>query len=197
MIVNIKQKVILSQFEKALIRLALEDDKMISFPTDTVYGLGVNGFSTKAVERLYRLKGRDECKPLILMADSLDKMLPYILEPNDSAMNMLRKSWPGAVTFILPFNTSSPLIFSKNQSPTLGLRIPNHALLLDLLSNLAFPLVTTSANKAGMSPIQYPERIEATFPEDDLPVILDEGLLNNNPSRIIQYIEGDLKVLRP
>ena len=197
MIVDINQKDSLSQFEKSLFRSTLEDDKIISFPTDTVYGLGVNGFSAKAVERLYRLKGRDETKPLILMVDSIDKMLPYIKKPNDKTMNLIKQSWPGAVTFILPFDNSSSLFFSRNQSNTLGLRIPNHTLLLDLLSYFAFPLVTTSANKAGMSPIQYPEMIEATFSDDDLPIILDGGLLNNNPSRIIQCVDDDLKVLRP
>jgi L-threonylcarbamoyladenylate synthase len=198
MIIDTTEKFILTIFEKLLIQKSLEQDHVVAFPTDTVYGLGANGYSKTAIQKLYAAKGRDENKPLILLTDSIEKIKPYTTDLENPLLIYMKENWPGPVTIILPFNPASSLVFSKITCTTLGIRIPNHPLLLDLLTSLPFPVVTTSANKTGQEPLTTAIDIDNAFnnPGITLSIIIDGGILSGKPSKIVHYQSGNLRILR-
>jgi L-threonylcarbamoyladenylate synthase len=124
----------------------IEAGGVIAFPTDTVYGIGVSPFDKKALEKIYLVKGRSHLKAIpILIADveDLDLITPQLSPAGDRLIN---KFWPGALTLILPLLPDLPKNLSP--TPTVGLRIPDHAVVRDLLRQTG-PLATTSANLSG------------------------------------------------
>lgn len=198
MIIDATKKPVLSTFEKTLVRRSLEQDQVVAFPTDTVYGLGVSGFSKLAMDRLYQMKGREESKPLILFLDSIEKVKLWVKPFDNVIQQYMEDCWPGEVTIVFPSNLPFPLFFSKNHSETIAIRIPNCPLLLDLISSLPFPLVTTSANKTSQKPLSSALEIEHTFnnPGISVPFIVDGGLLSGKPSKIVKFDSGNLITLR-
>ena len=198
MIIRATNKDTLSVFEKKIIIQSLENEQAVAFPTDTVYGLGVNGFSQNAIQRLYQLKGRDHDKPLILFSDSIQKIKPFVIDLDDQVQVFLKENWPGPTTIVLPFNQSSSLLFSLLPSLTLAIRIPCYPLMLDLLSSLPFPLVTTSANKTGLNALVNASEIELAFDsnKDGLSIVIDGGTIISKPSKIVTYKLGVFSTLR-
>lgn len=119
---------------------------MVVFPTDTVYGLGVSVFNRSAIDRIYETKDRDQTKAIpILLADI--NQLPLVAgEMGSAAQKIGLRFWPGALTMVIPKNSTLPSNLSL--LPTIGVRIPNHAFARQLI-RLAGPLATTSANLSG------------------------------------------------
>lgn len=129
-----------------LIKEALLEDKVIAFPTDTVYGLGVDIYDEKAVEKVFAIKGRPPAKGLIAMIGSLDQ-LEQVAKPSCTALTLIKRFWPGALTLVMEANTGLPeLVKVKN---SIGVRLPNHLLAQKLIQTAGFPLATTSANISG------------------------------------------------
>jgi L-threonylcarbamoyladenylate synthase len=113
---------------------------VIAFPTDTVYGLGAAADDEVARKRIYRIKGRPVGLPLILMV-AAESQLEGWVHVDARAEALIRRWWPGPLT----------LIFHATGGGTLGVRIPNHNVALELL-RAAGPLMTTSANLHGKEP---------------------------------------------
>jgi len=113
---------------------------VIAFPTDTVYGLGASADDELAQKRIYQIKGRPVCMPLILMV-AAESQLDALVHVDSRAEAYIRKWWPGPLTLIL----------HAFGGGTLGVRIPKHKVALDLLRH-AGPLMTTSANLHGGEP---------------------------------------------
>ena len=114
---------------------------VIAFPTDTVYGLGAAADDELARRRIYRIKGRPAGLPLILMV-AAESQLEGWVHLDSSAEAMVRRWWPGPLTVVL----------HARGGGTLGVRIPNHKVALDLL-RAAGPMMTTSANLHGEDPL--------------------------------------------
>ncbi len=163
MILSAQHKMRLSIFEKKILQLLLEEDKIIAFPTDTVYGLGVNAKSSKAVQKLYEVKKRNQNKALILMLDNLDKVRTYIADEKLADTPILKKYWPGPLSCIFEAKPGISVFHSSLAIKTVGIRIPDHALLLDLLAFLPFPIASTSANISEEKPLTNALTIEQTF----------------------------------
>jgi L-threonylcarbamoyladenylate synthase len=113
---------------------------VISFPTDTVFGLACDATNSAAVEKIYDIKGRDKNKPLVLMIRKI---------PDDS-QPLIEAFWPGALTLI--FERPARMFDYISEGPTLGVRIPDDPFLLELLCLVARPLAVTSANLSGEPP---------------------------------------------
>jgi len=125
----------------------LKNGAVIAFPTDTVWGIGCLPFNKIACQKIYSIKQRDGGKPLILLGEKIDDFLPYIQEIPPLAKELAEKYWPGALTIIIKKSTLLNDYVSSGMD-TVGLRIPNHPVLLELLKTTG-PLATTSANLSG------------------------------------------------
>ncbi len=127
--------------------LKLKNGAVIAFPTDTVWGIGCLPENKIACQKIYSIKQRDGKKPLILLGENIDDFSPYIQDFPPIAKDLAKKYWAGALTIIIK---KSPLVadYVSSGLDTVGLRIPNHPVLLELLKNTG-PLATTSANLSG------------------------------------------------
>ena len=172
---------------------ALRRGAIAALPTDTLYGLAADGNSSEGVERIYRLKGREENKPLILFLDRAERLREIGVTPTPEIAGLLRRHWPGALTVVFPLAGKPLAAFSH---PTLGIRVPAHDELLLLLSRCPNFLLTTSANRSGMPPLQDPDAIAAEL-GGDLDFLLDGGVLApSEPSTVISGDGYPPKILR-
>ena len=126
---------------------AIRDGHVVGFPTDTVYGLGVDPLNSAAVDSLFEIKGRPEHKPLGVLVASIDQAV-LLGEIEGDAHRLATQHWPGALTLIV-----TPLVIladwvGDTQRRTVGLRVPDHPLATRLLEETG-PLAVTSANVSG------------------------------------------------
>jgi L-threonylcarbamoyladenylate synthase len=159
--------------------------QILLFPTETVYGLGVDSAQPKAIERLYEIKGRPKEKPfqwLIADSDTVRKNSPIW---TTSAEKLAKSFWPGPLTLVLP-----------SREDTVGWRIPNHDWLLGLLKKLGRPLISTSANLAGEPPaLSCEEGIEKLG--ERIQMAIDGGKVAlGKPSTVVRLISDKVEILR-
>ncbi len=183
---------------------ALAEGKLIALPTETVYGLAASALCESAVERLFTVKGRQRRQPLTLAIKSADDALDYVPDISRLAERLARRCWPGPVMLVLddrhPDSVVKQLPFSVQEaiSPegTLGLRVPAHALVLDILRLSAGPLALTSANRSGQADSVTAQEVADSL-GDDVDLILDDGRSKYaQPSSVVRVNAGGLKVLR-
>ena len=129
---------------------ALNQGKIIAYPTEAVYGLGCDPLNESAVMALLALKQRAVDKGLILIASDLSQLEPY-LQLNDEILARIGDSWPGAVTWVIPCKDDVPHWLTGNRN-TLAVRVSAHPIVKQLCDAYGKPLVSTSANLSGQQP---------------------------------------------
>lgn len=122
--------------------------KLVAIPTETVYGLAANALNEKAVAGIFEAKNRPHFDPLIVHISSIDQLSQYAKNIPAKAMYLAEKFWPGPLTLVLNKSDLIPDLVSSGLN-TVGIRMPNHHLTLELLKKLAFPLAAPSANPFG------------------------------------------------
>ena len=174
----------------------LKKEKVIVFPTDTVYGLLCDISSKKAVNLLFKIKKRNKKKPLPIFVGniSLAKKIAHI---NKKQERFLKKVWPGQVTVILKSKKKYFEGVSKNNR--IGLRIPKYKLLNNLLKKIKIPLSGTSANISKKPSSTNIEKIINQFKSEknqpDL-IVGANKLKKSEPSTIVDLTKSDIKILR-
>lgn len=136
---------------------------LVSFPTDTVPALAAPPDQASVI---YTAKRRSPEKPLILMGASFTDLLPYIAGETEVRrlwQTITDQYWPGQLTLVLPASDRVSSTLNPTNTGTLGIRVPNHPIALDLLSRTG-PLATTSANLSGKPPLTNIADIARTFP---------------------------------
>ena len=125
----------------------LKSGGIIAIPTDTVYGIGADPFNPVAVQKLYTIKGRPEDKPIPLVLGSVADVTQVTQNLPDFFYHLTKKYWPGGLTIIVQAKNLLPQLTANGS--TVGLRIPNQQLLLNILQEFGGPLAITSANLSG------------------------------------------------
>jgi L-threonylcarbamoyladenylate synthase len=171
----------------------IKDGGLIEYPTDTVYGLGVNALNSEAVIRVFNVKQRPLNKPLPLAVSGLG-MASKLAIINDKARKLVKVFWPGALTIILKKKLVVPSIVVSGGT-SVGLRMPNHAVPLMITKMCGFPLIATSANKHGKPNILGVQgAIRQIGNEVDL--VLDCGKTRGQPSTIIDLTKMPPQIVR-
>lgn len=139
----------------------LKNGEVISFVTDTVWGVGCLPASEKGADNIYELKNRDRSKPLILMSNKIEHLLPYVKNVSDKAKKLMEKYFPGALTLIFEKSDLTPATITSNQN-TVGIRVPNNPVFKRLCEVVdGHVLATTSANLSGQEAASsYDEAVE-------------------------------------
>lgn len=132
------------------IKEILDNDGVIIFPTDTVYGIACNCFSEKAIKKVFDIKKRPENKPINVLSNNLDKIKLVSKNISEKEEFLINKYMPGALTIILDKNEKVSDILTAGLD-TIGVRIPKNNIPLRILENVSYPLATTSANISGDS----------------------------------------------
>lgn len=182
----------MKEIEKAI--EILKNEGIISIPTETVYGLAGSIESPKAINQIFQLKERPFFDPLIVHVASIDQAKSITGKWDQASEILAEKFWPGSLTLILPKGGHiSPIITSGLD--TVGVRIPNHPLTLQLLKELKTPLAAPSANKFKKTSPTNSSHVTQSFP--DL-FVLDGGECQIGiESTIVQVSENQTSILRP
>jgi len=171
----------------------LKDNQLVAIPTETVYGLAANAFDEVAVSKIFEMKGRPLFNPLIVHIHDIAQLQELATDIPDKAMQLAKEFWPGALTLILPKRDTVPAIITGGK-PTVGVRMPNHKLTLELLKGLPFPLAAPSANpftKVSPTSAQH----VAHYFGDRIPAILDGGPCEVGLESTIVGFEGENSIV--
>ncbi len=159
----------------------LESGELVSFPTETVYGLGANCFNEAAVAKIFIAKGRPQDNPLIIHVSSM-KMLQDIVGPVGSEFlgiysGLIQKYWPGPLTLLFPKGNSIPSIVNAN-GRTMAVRMPNNPTALALIKACGFPLAAPSANTSGRPSPTLAAHVQADL-DGKIQLVIDGGPCNS------------------
>jgi L-threonylcarbamoyladenylate synthase len=146
---------------------------IIAFPTETFYGLGVDPLNPEAVNRLFRIKGREPGKAINLVVDDIGRARGMLKSIPPDASNLIRKFWPGPLT-ILFFRAAQVPTELTGRTDKIGIRVPSHPLLLQFLRAMGQPVTATSANRSGQPPAHTAESVEEAFGRE-IDLVLDGG----------------------
>ncbi len=174
----------------------LRNGETVAIPTETVYGLAANALDPIAVSRIFEAKMRPLFDPLIVHLPSADHMDLYAEEISVKARILAEQFWPGPITIVVKRNQKIPdLVTSGLES--VGLRVPNHALALELLHSLPFPLAAPSANPFGYISPTCARHVYDQL-KGRIPLILDGGSCQVGvESTIVNCTGDDVEILRP
>lgn len=156
----------------ALAAQHIREGRLVAFPTETVYGLGADALNPMAVARIFELKERPTFDPLIVhIADLQD--IARLTTGNDPRVALLAEHfWPGPLTIVLPKSDLVPDLVTSGLG-TVGIRMPNHPIALELIRSSGCPLAAPSANKFGQLSPTRARHVEKQLPDVDF--LLDGG----------------------
>ena len=126
---------------------ALNNDKIVVFPTETVYGIGGNALKVEVINKLFQAKKRNYGKPISLLVDSIDK-IKNIAYVDKNEEKIIKAFMPGELTLVLKKKACINDLVTAGKN-TVGIRIPNHNIALTILNKVDYPLATSSANISG------------------------------------------------
>lgn len=169
----------------------LRAGNVLLLPTDTIYGLHALATDAAAVDRIGAMKGRDDTKPFIVLASSIDQLAGLGIEAPADLLRRLEEVWPAPLTAILPLREPIP---ASRGAATLAVRIPALEWLRDLVSRTG-PLVSTSANRSGEPPVESPQSLARDL-QDALDAIVDGGPRIGEPSAILDLTATEPRFIR-
>ena len=183
--------IISRDIDKAIALLQNED--VVAIPTETVYGLAGNIYSSKAINKIFKLKQRPLFNPLIVHTYSIDQLDQFVSNFPIKAKMLAEAFWPGSLTLVLPKKEIVPDLVTSGKK-TVGVRIPDHPTCLRLLQQLDFPLAAPSANPfTRISPTEA--RHVAQYFGKELELVLDGGRCQNGLESTIIGFEKNEPVL--
>ena len=175
----------------------LENDGVIIFPTDTIYAIGCSVNSTKALDRIARIKGvKKEKANFSFIFHDLSMLSEFTRPINNDVFKMMKRNLPGAFTFIVEANNNVPKLF-KNNKKTIGIRIPDQPIITNIVRELGSPIITTSIiDEDEISGFMTdPEEINDAY-RDKVDIIIDGGFGNKEESTIVDCTDNEIVILR-
>jgi len=164
---------------------------VIIFPTDTVYGIGTKIFDVDGIKRIYEIKKRPESKPLACLCSNLSQIEDIAYVSND-AKKLINKFLPGPLTLILKAKEE---VTNKIGYKTIGVRIPNNKIALDILNENG-PMLTTSVNESGNVPLNEYDLIKKEY-GNLVDKVYDTNTNSSNiSSTVVSLLDDGIKVLR-
>lgn len=168
----------------------LKEGGLVIYPTDTVYGLGCDITNTKALERIAKIKGvKLEKANFSFICHDLSNLSDYVKQIDTTTFKILKRALPGPYTFILPGNNNLPKEFKKKT--TVGIRVPDNSIVLEIVRQLGNPIVSTSIRDED-DVIEYTTDPELIFEkwQNLVDMVIDGGYGDNIGSSIID-LSGD------
>ncbi len=174
---------------------ALNEGKIVAFPTETYYGLGVRYDNEEALKRLYEIKKRprDKAIPLIIGDPSMVEMVAEVVSPLEH--DIMQRYWPGPLTLILKARDGLSEYITSGTGKV-ALRVPGESFALELARRAGFPITATSANPSGSPPADTAEMILKYF-ATEVDVLVDGGRTHGyEPSTIVEVVGEQIKLIR-
>lgn len=184
----------INEDELKIVTQALNEGKLIVFPTETVYGIAGNALNVEVIDKLFQAKKRDYSKPFSLMLSDINKIknIAYVSENEEK---VIKKFMPGPITLILKKKDCISDLATASRD-TVGVRIPDHFIALSILKSIDYPLATSSANISGRS-----NNSDITDIINDLENYVDifiKGNISSNllASTVAQIKDNEVNILR-
>lgn len=174
----------------------LKEGGLVIYPTDTVYGLGCDITNSKALEKIAKIKGIKLDKAnFSFVCHDISDISGYIKQIDTATFKILKKCLPGPYTFILPGNNELPKEFKKKK--TVGIRVPDNVIALEIVKKLGNPIVSTSIYDED-EVLEYTTDPELIFEkwQNKVDLIIDGGYGDNQASTIIDLSGSEPEVLR-
>jgi L-threonylcarbamoyladenylate synthase len=174
---------------------AILNGSVISVPTETFYALSADPFNLRAVEQVFLIKGRQDWKPLLLLADSIDQVETVAHDIPDAFYKIAERFWPGPLTLILPAANTVPRKITGGTG-TVAVRIPDQAVTRLLIRAIDMPLVGTSANLSGRPSCSTPEQVLQQL-GGKIELVLDYGdTRGTTPTTILDVTREPARLVR-
>jgi tRNA threonylcarbamoyl adenosine modification protein (Sua5/YciO/YrdC/YwlC family) len=176
---------------------ALEAGNIVIYPTDTIYAMGCDIKATRAIEKIAYFKGMNPLNPdMSLIFHDMSQLSEYTVIRDNSVFKLLKRNLPGPFTFIVQANNQIPKLF-KNKKKTVGIRIPDNSIVLELIRELGRPLMTSSIHDQDQV-VEYitdPELIYEKY-RDFAEIVIDGGYGKNEASTIVDCTSEEIRVVR-
>ena len=177
-----------------LLKQSLENGNIIAVPTDTVYGLIADAYNEKAVNKIFKTKLRPKKLPLIIFVSSIEeaKKIGHFSKYDE----LLAKAfWPGDLTLIVK-RKSNKIFYGHKSSTTVGIRIPNHKALLNLLIETKKPLASTSANSHKEKAPKNIKELDIISNKEITYALVSNHKIAGSESTIVSLINDKINILR-
>jgi L-threonylcarbamoyladenylate synthase len=169
---------------------------VVAMPTDTLYGLAADPFSSDAVTRVFAIKGRPAERAMPLVAASVDQVVSQLGPLSELGRRLASTYWPGPLTLLVPRPPSIPADVTGGR-PEIGVRVPAHTVTRGLCLASGRLLTATSANLSGESPSNDPDDIERSL-RAGVDLLLDAGRTPGGPPSTIVDVTGrEVRLVRP
>ena len=175
----------------------LESGGIIIYPTDTIYAMGCDIKANKSIEKIARFKGLNPLNPdLSIIFHDMSQLSEYTVIRDNAVFKLLKRNLPGPFTFIVKANNQIPKLF-KNRKKTVGIRIPDNTIVLEIVRELGRPIITTSIHDQDevVEYITDPELIYEKY-RDFAEIVIDGGYGKNEASTIVDCTSDEIEILR-
>ncbi len=166
---------------------AIQKGEVVAYPTDTVYGIGCDLFNKNAIEKVYRIKGKQRNKPLSFICSDLRDISQYAFV-QDYAYKIMKRLLPGPYTFVLRATKLVPKIALTKQK-TVGIRVPDNNICLEIVKSLGHPIINTSITRDEDQLFDNPESISDIYGHQ-LAYVVDGGGIASRHSTVVD-LSGD------
>ncbi len=186
---------VLSQRELETVAEALWADRLVAFPTETVYGLAANAASPDAVRHLFAAKGRPEEKPLPVMVADASDLVRYARHVPAAAWALAQRLWPGPLTIVLA-RTNAICDEAAAGGETVALRLPSHDLTRSIIRAAGVPVAVSSANRSGEPSTTSADEVLASLGPALSVLVKTDVEASGLPSTVIDLTASPPSVLR-
>ena len=171
----------------------LQNGGVIAYPTDTFYGIGCDIMNKKAIQKIYQIKQRDPGKPFSFICSDL-KHISDFAKVSNYAYKTMRRLLPGPYTFILEGSRLVPKMMLTRRK-TAGIRVPDHAICIELVKKLGNPILSTSATTPEGEIFHDPSLLHDHF-GNRLDLVIAGGVVPGKPSSVISLIQDVPEIIR-
>lgn len=173
----------------------LKTGGIVIFPTDTAFGIGCRIDNAEVVNRLFNIRKRPDHKASPVLVSSIEMVAQWVDEVPQHAHKLMQKHWPGGLTIVLKSSTDKVPSLVKGGTDTLGVRMPNHKEMLEIVAEVGVPILASSANFAGAkTPFSYEEIDPKLVKLADF--VLSGECSVKEPSTVIDATVTPVKMLR-
>lgn len=169
---------------------------IVSFPTETFYGLGANAFNEEAVKNIFKVKGRAFKKPLLVLIPSKEQAFELTQHISETANKLMDCFWPGPLTLVFKASHKLPLVLTGNTGKV-GIRVPGSSFVRQLCKACGFPITGSSANISNHSEATSAGEVSEAL-GDKIDLILDGGETDGGEASTVLGVSGvDPVMIRP
>lgn len=193
-----KTQVFNPPYDDTIINFCIEELKKGTigiFPTDTVYGIGCDSLNINAIENLYNIKNRNLNKPINILVSNINMVNKFVKNINPIEQKLMENFWPGALTIIFNKSNIVPDILTSGLD-TIGIRMPDNKVCLEIIEKYECPLAMSSANIADEAPDFDLNSLLSDFNNKVSFIINDENLSKGMPSTIVEVENNSIKLIR-